>query len=475
MSENDPSSEYKGLNGPITRTRLSIAIAALLFLALVLIGEFTPLGDLIPANGITRTDVAKYRTHVLSTPALEKIENKISTLNVTATLEQLGNSNVFRAHDEHGHCAYFRLNNQFDFEEIKTQAKGELPAPDANTPSYYAVKPSNNGVAILKNDAEIAAISKQEIDQAFAQAASGDNDQGDKRLEFDSNDCQTFIINYGKSAVVYSKGKNGPSCFFIADLSQPKVAAVPQLRNIVRASADRYGKQFFVLTDPSGGSQSSTTLKLIGVNFDSQKPGIAKFDIPASMDTRLFHCAPAGSLALVDKEKLSVIDSSKGRSLAVHYFRDLIASASQKQGNPAGTTGGGSENGPGGTSSFGTTSDGAGPIILPGVPAAIFGGDLIDMRSGEIVDNLYGFSSSSVFAVDYNNKKMYYSAQQTGSKDAALMSVNVYDLHEVNFQFQVTLGSRSIVKDEALERHDYIKQLFVSQDGKLIALSAPMK
>jgi hypothetical protein len=97
------------------------------------------------------------------------------------------------------------------------------------------------------------------------------------------------------------------------------------------------------------------------------------------------------------------------------------------------------------------------------------------MRSGEVVDTLYGYGPQSVFTVDFNNKKLYYSTDQKGGNqpDSTYMSINVYDLHEVEFQFQITLAARSLVADQTVERQDDIKHLFVNREGRLIALSAP--
>lgn len=413
---------------------------------------------------------------------MDKLENQLSRLNVTADMTQLGTSNVFRADGGHGHHAYFRLSDKFEFDEIKPGKDGAFP-PEILAPSYYSFKNMEGKIVVLRNDVETAHLALDGLVE-------------DQKTSFKLlNENAPNIINYGKSAVIFEIGRAEPSCLYIADLERPKLAQIQEIKNIKEGAADYYGKQFFAFTkwsknadpaeryeDPNeelqNGPPSEDEVRISGANFDVKPPVVAQFKTPVEMKTHIFYCAPAKALVLIDREKIRLLDSNHGEPIAILYHKDLFKGFENPQDQP--------EN------SFLKDENGLSIesvrlpkfSILPGVPAAIFGDNLIDLRSGERVDQLFGFTPKSVFAVDHTNKKLYYTTSKASTatggnsgnlstNDRALMCINVYDLHEVEFQFQITLGSRSIVEDEAVERNDYIKQLFISQDGKLIALSAP--
>lgn len=447
----DPNYKKSGL---ITRGRMSLAIIAVFFMFLVVAGEVLQFTDLLGVNGITRGDVPKYRLHVLNVPTLEKVLIKPTTVNVTAVMDQLGTSDVFRAHDDSNHHAYFRMNQNFDFESIEPLSTGAFPlSPDA--PAHYGFEFQQGKTIIERND-------KYFTELTFA------NGGGDPKA------TEAAIINYGRSAVTFVKKNLTDSCIYIQRLANPTAKVIPGLACVLEATGDPYGQQFFALTAPPKKKESDPLMSLVGVNFDRVEPDgnhrKVTFDVPIeTSNTRLYHSSLSTALAIVDADTLRIIDASDGKLRAKYQLVDR----KDAKGSP-GTARGDEKNKQ--ADKDGKKGDALDTIpkfiIIPGVPAAIFGNKLIDLRSGEVVDTLDGYGKNSVFAVDFINKKLYYSTCEDDDEQRPTMNVAIYDLHEVKLDFQVTLAGRIMVADEAIERDDGIINLFL-RNGKLIALSGP--
>lgn len=444
----DPNYKKSGL---LTRGRMSLAVIAVFFMFLVVAGEVLQFTDLLGVNGITRGDVPKYRLHVLNIPMLEKVLIKPTTINVTAEMDQLGTSDVFRAHDDNSHHAYFRMNQNYDFENIEPLSTGAFPlSPDA--PPHYGFDFQKGKTVIERND-------KYFTELTFP------NGGGDPELR------ESSIINYGRSAVTYVKRNITDTCIYIERLASPTAKIVAGVTSVLAATGDPYGQQFFALTAPPKGKPSDPLMYLVGVNFDKLQPDgnyrKVTFDVPIkTSDTRLHHSSLSRSLTIIDADELRIIDASDGK-LRAHYRlvekTGNSGSPQDKHKNEQVDQNGKHESALNTVPKF---------TIIPGVPAAIFGSKLIDLRSGEVVDTLDGYGKNSVFTVDFINKKLYYSTCEDDDEQKPTMNVAIYDLHEIKLDFQVTLASRIIVGDEAIERDDGIKNLFI-RNGKLIALSGP--
>jgi hypothetical protein len=452
--------------GLLTKTRVTMAAVAMFFAGIILFGEMSLIAELIPSNGLTRTDVGKYRVDIFETPSLQRVANKMSTLNCTANLEQLGWSKNFRASDEHDHYAYFKLKEETDFEKVEPQKSGILPGESSDTPSHFSLQKRDGKIFVLKNDVEIGALTG---------IASGDMEN------WDFIKCPPLIFNYGKSAVIYRTGKTtlaAPGCAYIEDLNKPVATPVTNFQDLETGAADRFGKQFFALSHDTIPQTAPQEMKLVGANFDGRTPVVATFPTSVVQKTALFHCAPAATLALIDTDKIRIVDARNGEAIAVHFHRDLFSpfklAAQNRNAEQRGEK----------TESAQEALKYPRFDILPGVPAALFGGKLIDMRNGNIVDTLHHFEPDGVFAVDHTNKKMYYSTNDfAGAKSATYMSLNAYDLDRVSFEKQVVLGPQSYEKVKAkgaeketivdVQRLDSIRKILLLEDGKLAVLTAP--
>lgn len=452
--EFDPNYKKSGL---LTRGRMSLAVIAVFFMFLVVAGEFLQLTDLLGVNGITRGDVAKYRLHVLNVPTLEKVLIKPTSVNVTAVMDQLGTSDVFRAHDDNDHHRYFRINQNYEFETVEPLSTGAFPlSPDA--PPFYDFEFQRGKTIIERND-------------KYFNELTFPNGGGDP------NARQACIINYGRSAVNFVKRNITDTCIFIERLANPSAKIIPGLTSILEATGDPYGKQFFALTAPPKSKPSDPLMSLVGVNFDSKEPDgnfrKVTFDVPIeTSDTRLHHSSLSTSLTIVDADRLRIIDASSGKLRAQYQLVDKKEGSTGRQNKPESVTDEKNRK----DNKSGQKDSALDTIprftIIPGVPAAIFGNKLIDLRSGEVVDTLDGYGRNSVFTVDFVNKKLYYSTCEDDDEQKPTMNIAIYDLHEVKLDLQVTLASRIMVADEAIERDDGIKNLFI-RGGKLIALSGP--
>ena len=456
---NDFRHDYENMRpGLLSRTRLTIAAVALFFVALILVPALTPLGELLPSNGLTRTDVGKFRVDVFELPSLKRVENRMTTLNSSVVLEQLGWSTMFRAHDEHDHHAYFEL-KQTDFVPFKIGENGSLPRTSEKTLSHFSFIRNDGAIFVFKNDTKLIKV---------AGIASGD------LQNWNLDECPPLIFNYGKSAALYNvNSKGAPAVAYIADLNKPSAILVPEFQSLEKVAADRFGKQLFALSGDTMHDTALTQRKLVGANFDYKPPAVATFETGVLMETELFHCGPAAALALVDAEKLRVISARNGQPIAVYYFKEIFSEQQLKDMTNTGLNAGD----PAGKNRLSYPRF----EILPGVPAAICGDKLIDMRTGKIVDTLRNFSKFSALTVDYKHQIFYYSSNEvSGHPTASYMTVNVYDLDKISLVNQVVLGPQSMrapVKKETADveeqRLDSIQQLFVTEDDKLVVVTAP--
>lgn len=463
QSKQPVDTNYKEMKpGLITRTRTTIALVSVFFVGVLLSDQLTVLGEFIQSNEITRTDVPKFRIDVFETPDLHRVKNQMTTLNSTVSVNQLRWSNVFRASDKNGHFAYFKLDESASFQNIEVPQNGEFPVPKGDQPiPFYSFKKKDDKIFVVKNDVELSS------------PVIGIADDAMQRINLE--ECPPLIFNYGKSAILYLKSSNQsktadafkssqtsktvdtPACFYIQDLSRPVAAmAIAEFRELESASADWFGKQFFAISRDTVSDTVRNQMKLIGANFDRYPAAVATFETAILQDTEIFHSGPAAALALVDAEKIRIVSARTGDPISVHYYRDLFKGKIEK------------------TPRF---------HVLPGLPAAIFGNLLIDMRNGKVVDVLRNFTPGGTFAVDYKNWRLYYSTNDDqGNRTTSYMTVNVYDLKKVRLEKQSVLGPQSVAVDKndkaadesgQVSRLDEISNLFITTDGKLLALTKP--
>ena len=135
------------------KTKVGITIATIIFLALILLGELSPLSELFPRNEITREGISKFRIHILKIPQLKKIVSKSSDINSTVVLKQLGRSRVFRAWGGEKFFDYFYLNQDWQFEKPKVEELEKL-LKDKSVVPHYDIDFEKDSVLLKKNDSE---------------------------------------------------------------------------------------------------------------------------------------------------------------------------------------------------------------------------------------------------------------------------------------------------------------------------------
>lgn len=408
------------------KTRVGIAIAGVLFLLLVLVMELSPLQDLLGGDAITRSGVPKFRIHILSTPVLDKLENKLTTLNSAVDIEQLSGSDYFFVDGGHGHHAYFRLTAGHDFERAGKMAGGsnehvELPE---DMPVDVRLGDEDGKPVLLEKDSPL-------ID-----------------LPAESKAGRLAVFNKGKSALLAGES----SIHLIADLDKPSLETIDCRDKIVDLAVDREGSRLFVLVkkaDDAGkkSEQGRRTLKVI--DLESPDPDkLEDLKIPVSFHSRIFYNHAALALLILDEEKIRILDAQDG---SVRLIRNFSKEPPLEEKDV---------------------------VVLSGVPAAILKEAIIDLRPPcEEVGTLIGFGSQSRYVIDFRNKRFYYSGQsennQKDQKDDASMSIASYDLNKLTLEKQVKLAGRSASEESTRARLDFVKALFLDRDGNLVALSAP--
>ncbi|MCA9803699.1 MAG: hypothetical protein KC777_17125 [Cyanobacteria bacterium HKST-UBA02] len=407
------------------KTRVGIAIAGILFLLLVFVMELSPLQDLFGGDAITRSGVAKFRIHILSTPVLDKLENKLTSLNSTVDIEQLSGSDYFYVDGGHGHHAYFKLTAGHDFERAGKMAGSsnehvELP-PDM--PVDIRLGDEDGKPVLLKNDSPLLELPESSKNGKFA------------------------VFNKEKSALVASES----SIHLIADLDKPSLKTIDCRDKIVDLSVDREGARIFVLVkkaDNAGkkSEQGRRTLKVIDLESNPDK--IEDLKIPVSFHSRIFYNHASLALLILDKEKIRILDAQDG---SVRLIRNFTKEPPLEEQDV---------------------------VVLSGVPAAILKEAVVDLRPPcEEVGTLIGFGSQSRYVIDFRNKRFYYSGQierdQKDQKEDAAMSIASYDLNKLTLEKQVKLAGRSASEESTRPRLDFVKAMFLDKDGNLVALSAP--
>ena len=416
----------------ITRAKAGIILATLFFLGLILFGELAPLGDFLPVNGITREGVEKYRIHVLSTPGLDKVLSKETSLNVTARIDGFkADKNLFRLDGGYDFFAYSRLNAEWDFEDAE-------PKPGAKGIHYSVVKKakgekdgkSKNEWVLKKNDIEVGTID----------GASSESFDAEKPPSV------TPLFN-GKFLLLTSGDEPVRTKSVIKDPDDPALTPLHFGGEVENIYTDREGAKIFAKVKESEGTGINTSTfsyALRYVDLDSQiEP--KSFDIPLTKAAKVCYNAKANAIAVLDPEKLRILDAGSGRPREIIYPEKLFKKKRKEL--PLDM------------------------VSLTGVPALLLNDTLIDLRDGSIVDSLPGFTAKSLYVVDFKNKTLYYSPMDKDGENT--MNIAIYDLHNLSLEKQIQLGTKNSLEAERKERQDNLRYLFIDSKGFLIALSAP--
>lgn len=412
------------------KTRVGIAIAGFLFLLLVVAMELSPLQDLLGGDAITRSGVPKFRIHILSTPILDKLENKLTTLNSSVDIEQLSGSDYFYVDGGHGHHAYFKLTPGHDFERAGKMAgdskdRVELPP---EMPVDVRLGDIEGKTVLLKNDSLL-------VD-----------------LPADCTTGKLAVFNKNKSALLASES----SIHLIADLDKPSLETIDCRDKIVDLAVDREGTRIFVLVKKADDAdkkseQGRRTLKVI--DMETKPDSIEDLKIPVSFHSRIFYNHASLALLILDREKIRILDARDG---SVRLIRNFSKEPPLEEKDV---------------------------VVLSGVPAAILKEAILDLRPPcEEVGTLIGFGSQSRYVIDFRNKRFYYSGHperdqlrkgQRDQQEDAAMSIASYDLNKLALEKQVKLAGRSASEESTRARLDFVKAMFLDRDGNLVALSAP--
>lgn len=420
------------------KTRIGVAVLAVLFLILLLTSELSPLNDLLAKNEITASGVAKYRIHILATPGLEKLENKLSNMNSTVILEQLPASNYFRADGGHGFHDYFLLTDKWDFKNLEPTTKNNKQKPaNAN------IEQNSPEVPDLPEDLSPDYRLELEEDAVFLMK----NDQSYFQLPLDKSLVgPVSLFNKRNSAAINPAESGTTKIYLIPDLGKPEFKTIDCKQQIVDTAIDPFGSRIYVLIKKIESKDDNSTRRSI-LMVDLKEPErINSTATPVSFHSKIFFNQAAEALLILDQEKLRIIDATTGSVRSIYNFKKE-EHLSEKD-----------------------------IVVLPGVPGALIKEDLIDLRSADKIDTLIGFSPASRYIIDYKNKRLYYSSKDDSVEVPACRFMNIasYDLHNLSLEQQITLkGKRASEQQSGSQRKDSIEKLFLDKDGNLVVLSAP--
>ncbi len=403
-----------------SKTRAYAAIAALFFLSIILLAEFSPLADLLAGNEITRSGVQKYRIHILAPPELTKVASKLTTVNQTVKLDKLAGTNSFRLDGGQGYYSYCKLDSNWEFGEIASQKDRDAVVEGA---FYSLVQESNNKPAIHLNDRRLRALEISAPD-------------GSARL---------FVLNGNRSGLVTTGAGKSFKIYYIADIKKSPARRIDFKDQVRAIYYDENAARFYARTVSADNKDSTAIntsvypqrLKYID---PARSWEIKSLDIPIQDDAQVAYISNGEALCVLDREKLRVFGADDGRVREIIYLKDHFKAGE---------------------------NDGRDSLVaLPMVPAVLLNDVLVDVRDGSIVDTLPGFTEKSLYAVDYGNKNLYYApASKT-------MEITIYDLHNLALKTSIRLGTKNSDGTDREEREDTLKYLFMMENGYLIGLSA---
>lgn len=391
-----------------TKTKLGIVIASAIFLALILLGELSPIGSFFPKNDITKEGIEKYQIQVLELPSLKRVASQKTSLNGVLALRQLGITNYFRVNDDYKNFSYFKLSKDWDFERLETL---ELQHLSKRLPPYYSLSMIEGTLTLLR------------LDQPFRSIGlSQDSVKSPKIIVF--NNHQSAIMSWlnGKEAVLG----------LLKDISKSTLE-YPEFKNpVARIIIDKYGTRAYATTF---GDKESKAGKICYIDVQSDSKEAIELDTTISRESEVAYSAKANTICILDDSRLRILNANNGKVVKIIYLEDKKDALNER------------------TTFF---------EILDNVPAAFLNQKLLDLRDGSVVDILPGFSKDTVYAIDYKNKNLYFTTS-TGP-DSSSKKIATYDLHNLRLTQEIELGN------EKSSNKQSVKFLFLTKTNKLACL-----
>ncbi len=388
----------------------AIALTAF-FIILVGIGEFTdwlPLGRLWKQSQVHT--VQDCRVNLLTTPDLQKIGKKITSIDRYADFKQVSKSAFFRVGTLAKKWTFYKLSNpDYQFE----------PVSDLNMMRPFAFveySVDKGKLRINVNDKLVSSLS------LGSEKYTSENAQ----IQRTSSELGTFVVRLQDKA---------DSVGYLADLNKPKIEWMKGLSNLTFSASDKAG-QSLIVVDKKGN--------FLRVDIEKNAVKVRPICTYKVEFDDIKYSAKAEALILIDRahSQLTILDARTG------VKRGSLPIAKGEQ-----------------------------VSVISGTEGAILDNKLIDLVTCVIVEELPGFCKKSIFTVDFNNKRLYYSSCELGKESqpkAAPTFLSSYDLHEMKMEAQVDLGEKSAGAEEKLKREDEVKSIFLDHMNRLIVLTVPI-
>jgi len=237
----------------------------------------------------------------------------------------------------------------------------------------------------------------------------------------------------GTFLVVHQDKDHGVA--YLADLNKPELEWLEGLSNLTDSASDKAGPALIVVDKKGNFSR---------VDFEKKELKIKPICNYRDQIDDIKYSAKAEALIIIDRAHLQVtiLDARSGAkrgSLPMDKGEQLS--------------------------------------VISGTDGGLLDNKLIDLVTGQLVEELPGFCKKSIFTVDFINKRLYYSSCELGKESqpkAPPAYISSYDLHEMKMETQVDLGEKSSGAEEKLKREDEVKSMFLDQMNRLIVLTVPI-
>lgn len=388
----------------------AIALTAF-FIILVGIGEFT---DWLPLGRIWKSRqqnaIQDCRVNILTTPDLQKIGKKMTTIDRYANVEQVGKSPFFRVQTLGKKTAFYKLTEP-DYQFVQVT---DLVTMQPFTLVDFIVEKGKLRISV--NDKLATSLT----------------------LDWDKSTKENTLIqrtNSETAAFIVKIDDKNDSVAYLADFSKPKLELVKGLSEIQYCAGDKAGANL-ILVDKKGN--------IFRVDIEKNLARVKPVCVYNDQIDDIEYSARAEAILILDRSqlKLTILDAKTGVKRGVLPIDK------------------------------GDTVN-----VISGTEGGLVDNELIDLVTGRVVEELPGFCKKSIFAVDFANKRLYYSSCDLGAKNqskAPPTYVSSYDLHEMKMEMQVDLGEKSAGAEEKLKREDEVKSIFLDHMNRLIILTVPI-